>query len=109
MTRYKNKYRVESTRLKGWDYTAHGHYFITICTHNKQPFFGEIVGGEIQINTFLARFTAAKKLTQKLRKLGGKRIVPPETFHVVEREGPLYDGEIERAKEWAASLVSGDE
>ena len=57
-----------------------------------------------KMNRFLSRFTAAKKLTQKLRKLGGKRVVPPETFHVMEREGPLYDGELERAKTWAGLI-----
>ena len=57
-----------------------------------------------KMNAFLARFTAAKRLDRKLRKLGGKRVVPPETFHVVEREGPLYDGEIERAQAWAATI-----
>ena len=57
-----------------------------------------------KMNAFLARFTAAKRLDRKLRKLGGKRVVPPETFHVMEREGPLYDGEIERARAWAATI-----
>jgi flavodoxin len=55
---------------------------------------------------FLARFTAAKRVDRKLRKLGGKRLAPPETFHVHEHhEGPLYDGETERAEAWAASLL----
>jgi flavodoxin len=58
-----------------------------------------------KMSGFLSRFTAAKKLAQKLRKLGGRRIVPPETFHVVEREGPLYEGEVERAQEWAESIL----
>ncbi len=58
-----------------------------------------------KMSAFLARFTASKKLAQKLRKLGGRRIVPPETFHVVEREGPLYDGEIERARAWAKMIL----
>lgn len=58
-----------------------------------------------KMSAFLARFTAAKRLAKKLRKLGGKRIVPPETFHVVEREGPLYEGEIERAREWAELIL----
>jgi flavodoxin len=58
-----------------------------------------------QMSAFLAHFTASKKLVQKLRKLGGKRLVPPETFRVVGREGPLYDGEIERARAWARSLL----
>jgi flavodoxin len=58
-----------------------------------------------KMSPFLARFTAAKKLAGKLRKLGGKRIAPPETFHVMEREGPLYEGEIDRAKKWAVTLM----
>jgi hypothetical protein len=59
-----------------------------------------------QMSALLARFTAAKKLAQKLRKLGGRRVVPPETFHVASREGPLFDGEIERAREWAVAALA---
>jgi len=58
-----------------------------------------------KMNGFLNHFTAAKKLAQKLRKLGGKRLVPPETFHVMEREGPLFEGELERAKTWAGLIL----
>jgi flavodoxin len=58
-----------------------------------------------KMSPFLSRFTAAKKLVQKLRKMGGKRIVPPETFHVVEREGPLYDGELKRARNWTRIIL----
>jgi flavodoxin len=58
-----------------------------------------------KMSRWLARFTAARKLDRKLRKLGGKRVVSPETFHVIEREGPLYDGEIERAKAWATTIM----
>jgi flavodoxin len=58
-----------------------------------------------KMSPWLARFTAAGKLDKRLRKLGGKRVVPSETFLVVEREGPLYDGEIERARAWAGSIV----
>jgi flavodoxin len=60
-----------------------------------------------KMSAFLARFTAAKRIDSKLRKLGGKRLAPPETFHVHEHhEGPLYDGEIERARRWAASILA---
>jgi len=59
-----------------------------------------------KMSAFLARFTAAKRIDRKLRKLGGKRLVPPETFHVEDNhEGPLYDGEIERARTWAESIL----
>jgi hypothetical protein len=29
----------------------------------------------------------------------------PQTFHVKGKEGPLYEGEIERAREWAISIL----
>jgi flavodoxin len=58
-----------------------------------------------KMSWWLTGFTAAHRLARKLGKLGGKQVVPPETFHVVEREGPLYDGELERAKEWAAGIL----
>lgn len=58
-----------------------------------------------KMNAFLARMTAARRLDRKMRKLGGKRVVPPETFHVVDREGPLYEGELERAQAWGAQIL----
>jgi len=58
-----------------------------------------------KMSWLLNRFTASKRLNRTLRKLGGKPIVRPETFLVVEREGPLYEGEIERAKAWAGTIV----
>lgn len=57
-----------------------------------------------KMSPFLSRFTAAKKLLRKMRKLGGRQFVPPETFHVMDREGPLYEGEIERAQSWAVGI-----
>ena len=58
-----------------------------------------------KMSWWLAYFTAARRLAKRLRKLGGTQIVPPETFHVVEKEGPLYDGELERARMWAESIM----
>ncbi len=40
--KFQNKYRVKSARLQSWNYGWNGAYFITICTHNRKPFFGEI-------------------------------------------------------------------
>ena len=47
MTLYKNKYRVESVRLRNWDYSANGFYFVTICTHKRECFLGKIVNGSM--------------------------------------------------------------
>jgi REP element-mobilizing transposase RayT len=34
---------MESTRLRNLNYASNGHYFITICTKNKECYFGEII------------------------------------------------------------------
>ena len=47
MTLFKNKYRIESTRLPGWDYSNDGYYFVTICTRKKEPLLGEIIDGTL--------------------------------------------------------------
>lgn len=36
-----------SIRLKGYDYSQAGAYFITICTNQRQPLFGEVLNGEM--------------------------------------------------------------
>lgn len=59
-----------------------------------------------EMSPFMARFTASKRLDHKLRKLGGKRAVRPETFLVTGKEGPLFEGEIERAGAWAQTIIS---
>jgi flavodoxin len=59
-----------------------------------------------KMSALLARFSAAPKLARKLRKLGGSQAAAPETFHVLGREGPLYEGEIERAKTWAETVAA---
>ena len=41
--------RRRSIRLKGYDYTSEGGYFITIVTYNRQPLFGGIIDGEMHL------------------------------------------------------------
>jgi len=41
-----------SIRLKGYDYAQPGAYFITICTHHRECLFGDVVDGEMRLNTF---------------------------------------------------------
>ncbi|MBV6492555.1 MAG: hypothetical protein LDLANPLL_00549 [Turneriella sp.] len=47
---FLNKYRIESARLKGYDYASHGFYFVTICTKNREYFFGNIENGVIHFS-----------------------------------------------------------
>ena len=41
--KYKNKYRIPSARLQGYDYGQNGAYFITICTKDRIHYFGDII------------------------------------------------------------------
>ncbi len=49
---------------------------------------------------------AAKPIADKLKKKGGKLVLPPEGFFVQGSEGPLKEGEVERAAEWAKQLLA---
>ncbi len=39
-------------RLRGYDYTQPGAYFVTICTHHREPLFGQVADGEMVLNAF---------------------------------------------------------
>ncbi len=41
-----------SIRLKGYDYTGPGAYFVTVCTHERIPLFGRVVDGETVLNEY---------------------------------------------------------
>ncbi|MEZ4672356.1 MAG: hypothetical protein R3E39_31000 [Anaerolineae bacterium] len=40
----------KSPRLKGYDYSQNGAYFVTICTQNRECLFGQVVDGEMHLN-----------------------------------------------------------
>jgi REP element-mobilizing transposase RayT len=40
---FNNKYRIPSARLQNWNYANEAMYFVTICTKNRQNYFGEII------------------------------------------------------------------
>ena len=46
--KYQNKYRIPSARLVNWDYGSNAAYFVTICTKNRDLFFGNVVDGVMQ-------------------------------------------------------------
>lgn len=50
MTLFRGKYRSESARLKGYDYSSPGSYFVTINTRRMVRWFGDVVGGEMKLS-----------------------------------------------------------
>lgn len=58
------------------------------------------------LNGFVKIFGyAAGSIAGKLEKKGGKLITRPEGFYVKDSEGPLKDGELERAADWIESAL----
>jgi flavodoxin len=48
---------------------------------------------------------AAGKIASSLKKKGGALILPPEAFFVKGTQGPLKEGELERAATWAQEVI----
>ena len=40
---FNNKYRISSARLRNLNCASEAIYFVTICTKNRQNYFGETV------------------------------------------------------------------
>lgn len=45
-----NHHHRRSIRLRGYDYTQPGAYFITVCTYAHIHLFGEVVEGQVHLN-----------------------------------------------------------
>jgi flavodoxin I len=65
---------------------------------------------EIGKNRILAFFVrlygyAAEPISKELKKKGGELIQPPEGFYVEGMEGPLTEGELERAADWTKRFI----
>lgn len=84
--KFKGRYRISSNRLSGWDYAGNGHYFLTIVTHDRQPYFGYVENGEmvlsdvgrIAYDEFFKTFTLRKEL-----RLGNCMLMPNHLHAIV--------------------------
>lgn len=47
---------------------------------------------------------ASKKIAKELKRAGAEIVVEPQAFLVKGKEGPLFDGEIEKATKWVTSI-----
>jgi putative transposase len=46
------KHHRRSIRLKGYDYSSEGAYYVTIVTQGRECLFGEIIDGEVHLNKY---------------------------------------------------------
>jgi REP element-mobilizing transposase RayT len=52
MTYNPDIHKRQSIRLKGYDYSQSGLYFITICCYQRECFFGNIINSQMILNNF---------------------------------------------------------
>jgi len=83
MTLFKNKYRIESSRLKDWDYTNNAAYFITICTRNMKNYFGRVVEDKIKLSKIGKIVDEEWLITKDIRNniILDEYVVMPNHFH----------------------------
>ena len=48
----QRRYHRRSIRLKGYDYTRAGAYFVTLCTQDRACVFGSVANGEMRPNEY---------------------------------------------------------
>ncbi|MCK4526356.1 transposase [candidate division WOR-3 bacterium] len=77
------KYHRRSIRLKNYDYSQSGAYFVTVCTHQKKPFLGNILNGVMKVNKFGKAVEKEWLKTQKMRENVelDECIIMPNHFH----------------------------
>ena len=52
MRNHHERHHRRSIRLKGYDYSKNGAYFVTICSHNHECIFGRISNGKMRLNSY---------------------------------------------------------
>jgi len=74
-----------SIRLKGYDYSFPGAYFVMICTYQHRCFFGNIMSGRMQLNEYGEIVqTNLTKMPSLFRNIElGESIIMPNHIHGV--------------------------
>lgn len=92
-----------SIRIKGYDYTQNGAYFITVCTYRHRPLFGKIKQGEMICNPFGDIVVDEWLKTGLLRSyvLIDEWVVMPNHFH-----GILFYERVIRQEEEYQNIVA---
>ena len=87
MEKYKNKYRIPTNRLQGYDYGLNGCYYVTICTKNRVHYFGEIVNVTMQLSEIgkiaQSEWLKTTKLRPDMNLFLDAFVVMPNHFHCI--------------------------
>jgi putative transposase len=106
--KFQNKYRVPSARWQDWDYAWDAAYFVTICTKDRECYFGEVVDGIMNLsgvgiiadllwyeiknhakNIELGEFVVMPNHIHGIISLNGNDDANVETGHAVETQAKI--------------------
>jgi len=80
-----DKHHRRSNRLKGYDYSRPGYYYVTICTQDRKKLFGEINDAIMRLND------AGQMIDQEWNQIPkryrcviiDKYVIMPDHFHAI--------------------------
>jgi REP element-mobilizing transposase RayT len=95
MTLFRNKYRIESARMQGHDYSSPGAYFVTAVTKDRVPFFGRIVDGKMELSEIGGIVADEWRKTALIRKNVqlDEWVVMPDHLHGILIIRDMMDGD----------------
>jgi len=94
MEKFQGKYNISSARLRNWDYASKGTYFVTLCTRNREHYFGNIIKPKPDIEHYEMNLSEIGKILESewLKTPGirpdmnltlGEYQVMPNHFHAI--------------------------
>lgn len=101
--------RRKHPRLRGYDYSNAGLYLVTVCTLQRRPIFGRVVGDEVDLNALGAIVHAEiKRLPERLAVEIDAFVVMPNHVHaIVALEGRARQASPLRLGTVVGSVKSG--
>ncbi|HUG27113.1 MAG TPA: hypothetical protein VMK53_02360 [Gemmatimonadales bacterium] len=87
MTTHWGRYRIRSSRRRGWDYGAPAWYFVTLCVRDRQKCLARVENGGVELTA------AGEVVADRWQAIGrirpevvlGEWVVMPEHFHALIR------------------------
>jgi len=105
--KYKNKYRIPSSRLQNWDYDSNVLYFVTICTAQRECYFGKIIDGNMELSEIgkmvETEWIKTVEMRPDMNLQLGEYVVMPNHFHAI-----IIIGENRYNKKCNVNAVCGD-
>ena len=101
----------KNPRLKNYDYSMEGYYFITICTKDKKHYFGEISNEEMIFSEIGKNaYKNMKNLEDKYQTVKiDKFVIMPNHIHLIliinEKTNLLVSNIIKKYKEWVTKQI----